>query len=1363
MLNKKAFFFILFLTFWALAKEEIFQNDYLKWEVIAGDWKVGEGKYSIKEIYGRASYSLAPTPITNRQIIEVNIKIKQRSNKIGWAAAGICLWWDEGSFWRLSLVEAPDFYFRYPELIETFEGRHQAQMQGETRLPFWTGGQIDWQYNRLYKMILELNEDGLRGEIKDLQTGDSWWIRYSFEKAPAVREGVAGLWAQGMEVEFSDFSLRYWTREYKSEHWKIERGEKGNIAIFAEQDFPGDGNKVAEYLVPYLRRKGFGVTFLDSRDLSDQSKLNPANFFLLVIPDARYFPVESSTSLRSFLRRGGNLLLIGAPAFTKMLWKWQGEWLDRQEISERINQYLLPQQKDVFINFENEDLSKWGRESNSPKNPVDLELVPGKEGKCLKFKASLPGWAAAGSPIFSESPFKPVETLTCFWAKGDETTTKMSVEWRERDGSRWIAVVDLTTQWKFYALPPQAFLYWKDNPSLGRGFPGDCFNPQNAQQILFGISDSHTPQIGGGEHTFWVDEVATQKVPSEIEALPSPASLRPINLETVSPSYKIYPLSNIQEFRTSQQAVFLPPLRTKEKIQGFSPVWRPQGRGYNRDRIWRWIPLLDAFNEGENRGSIASILLRRDGGSLISFQLQNPLDIKREILSQILFKVIERFQGAFLFEAGAKHFLYYPKEDVELGAKIHNLGKLSRNLRAVCEIISDNRKVFQEEKRFTLSPEGKTVLQWRWKCPSTSRNYQDQIELWEGEEIIDRISHPLSVVATAKAPKKEDFVQVKGSDFYLKGKKWYPRGINYWPSMLGGLDADIYAGNWLSPTLYDPVLIERDLSILEKLGINMLAAIGADISLISREERVVRNLFDFLYRADKHGMKVMLYIPANPFNFDEEVIRSLSKGGGIGEVGLAVHSQAEVFRFIKETGLPNITTIFAYDIAWEPAEVLRIQAGAFNSSWEKWLVERYGSVENAEADFGIKLPRKDGKVAPPIGLNNRKADAAFLRFFSDLASKKYGAVVRAIKALDPNHLVSFRGGACGVPQAYWGAHLYSVGVAKHIDFLCPEGYNLQTKGYGNPTPWEDIRKGGLITLYYRFISREKPVVWMEFCGPIWPNGTEWRDEMLWTPKERLEYQKEEEEKFYRMFVESGAKGCAPWWYPGGFRVGEMSDAGIINPDWTLRPVAEVIKRYNPLFVSRKPQKPNAFITIDLDAHPLDAWDYYAPIYLKLVQGGKTPYLKTDGTGTNSLNTPLVAVGNVPYNGRNPLKYLNAEFNYIEIKDKKGGWRRVEDGDIIEVDGGGEIWCKASIGNIGEAEWIAPKKSSKEGTVYLHCYGEDFEQDIGIPDDVAFLKDAQIPPFQLFKELSKPTQVSFVMTAKGRAFFGERITITLIPK
>ncbi len=1324
----------LFLIGFLAQGEEVLLRGETKrdWEAISGKWVIEDGQASINETLGDPAYLLlAFAPIANEQVIEATVTILERTKGTGWSAGGLCLWFDRSNYWRLSLVEAPDLQTRYPELVELYEGIHQAQMTGATRLALTSEGRIDWQYGRRYRLRLELNEEEIRGEVKDLQSGDVWRIRYEFDGAPAVKAGVAGLWAQGFKAIFEDFSLRYRQEVGKGKPIEVE-GRR--IGIFRDETFPGEGKEVADYLGNLFKKTGLEAAYLDSEALSAQASLDPAHFPLLIFPDARYFPGIAKLSLLSYLRQGGRLVLIGAPSFTRKVWKIDGEWMDSEKIEEEKERYVLLQPRNMLFKFE-ELPSDWKYESNSPQNPVEAKLAQGIEGRCLEVSASLPGWGGIGSlPL--ERPFPPGHSLTCFWAKGEEATRQMSVEWREKDGSRWIAVVDLKPEWRFYALPPSAFVYWPDNPSKGRGGIGDSFNPENAQQILFGISNSHTPKNGSGKHTFWVDEVSTAPPPKEWESFPDPWSFSPISLEAVYPTYKIYPLTNIEEFRTSTQAVFLKPWNIKEKITGFSPVWRPQGEGYNRERLWRWLPLLEAYSGGEFRGAPVSLLLTPKN-ALLYIALQDPRDIEKSNLGSTLLETIKRMEKPFIFEGGAEHFLYYMGERVKLGVKVIGQGGEPTSLEAVCRVRKGEKTVFQSKKSLFLPPREEGNVEWEWTPPLPGDDYRVGVEIAENGTLLDRVEHPLSVISPPKNVSREDFIQVKGSDFYLRGKRWFPRGINYWPSMLGGLDADIYAGSWLSPKLYDPTLVERDLSLLEKMGINLVSAVGADIYLVGGEERAMRNLLDFLHRAERHNIKVMLYLAgAHPFNFDEE----------------------RVLNFIKKAGLANLPVIFAYDIAWEPFEYPQVQGGGFDKDWEKWLIERYGSVENAEADWGCKLSRRNGRVSPPLGIENPRPWAAFLRFFSDLASRKYNHAIRRIKSVDPNHLISFRGGACGLPHAYGCAHLYSVGVAKHVDFLCPEGYNLQTKGYGNPTPWEDIRKGGLITLYYRFIGREKPVIWMEFAGPIWPNGTEWNDTMVWTPKERLEYQRSEVEKFYRMFVESGAKGCCPWWYPGGFRVGEMSDAGVINPDWVPRPVVEVIEKYNPLFASFKPPQPDFFIDLDFDAHPLDAWEVYSPIYLKALQEGKKPAVKTKGTGTTSLNTPLIAVGNTPYNGKNPPKYLNAEFNYIEIRDKEGRWREVRNGEMLEVKKG-EVWCRASVGNIGEAEWIAPKKGEK-GEVYLVVEGNGVRIEKGIAKNTPFLQDAEVPPFLLFSDLPKDITLNFQMCAKDRAFFGEKWRITL---
>jgi len=75
-------------------------------------------------------------------------------------------------------------------------------------------------------------------------------------------------------------------------------------------------------------------------------------------------------------------------------------------------------------------------------------------------------------------------------------------------------------------------------------------------------------------------------------------------------------------------------------------------------------------------------------------------------------------------------------------------------------------------------------------------------------------------------------------------------------------------------------------------------------------------------------------------------------------------------------------------------------------------------------------------------------------------------------------------------------------------------------------------------------------------------------------------------KFYDLARSSGADGLVWWWYPGGFRVGENSDFGLINPDGTDRPATAVVRREGRGFLAAPPPSvPDIWLDYDRDQHP----------------------------------------------------------------------------------------------------------------------------------------------------------------------------------
>ena len=98
-----------------------------------------------------------------------------------------------------------------------------------------------------------------------------------------------------------------------------------------------------------------------------------------------------------------------------------------------------------------------------------------------------------------------------------------------------------------------------------------------------------------------------------------------------------------------------------------------------------------------------------------------------------------------------------------------------------------------------------------------------------------------------------------------------------------------------------------------------------------------------------------------------------------------------------------------------------------------------------------------------------------------------------------------------------------------------------------------------------------------------------------------------------MMSESGADGVFFWWYPGGFRLGENSDFGIINPDGTDRPVTKVIRHQGPRFLKApKPGKPNYWIAVDRDRDARGLFGMYEAVqeeFWKAIAEGRRPGLK----------------------------------------------------------------------------------------------------------------------------------------------------------
>ena len=184
---------------------------------------------------------------------------------------------------------------------------------------------------------------------------------------------------------------------------------------------------------------------INLESLTNQARLTAERYELLVLPDARSLPAASAGAIENYLKAGGRLLALRAPAWESPLCLVQGQWISRESYQERLSGQ---KPEHLIENFADSNLPGWWRSSNDLQTKASYRVVQAGAGTALH--AAVPriaGWDTFVSPRW-QHPFPPNHTLTCFRAKGGPRTRQLALEWDEQDGSRWIAVVNLSPEWK---------------------------------------------------------------------------------------------------------------------------------------------------------------------------------------------------------------------------------------------------------------------------------------------------------------------------------------------------------------------------------------------------------------------------------------------------------------------------------------------------------------------------------------------------------------------------------------------------------------------------------------------------------------------------------------------------------------------------------------------------------------------------------------------------------------------------------------------------------------------------------------------------------------------------------------------------
>lgn len=1212
----------------------------------------------------------------------------------------------------------------------------------------------------------------IKGNVIDIALNGKDLIHYT-DSNPLASGGIA-LWSLGSKrCRFKDISastssgnIVWKAMGTKTRHAAIRRDVVGVFMGISPAD-----NSIAASVIKTLSGAGFTTVKVAPDDAGINGKITPERFFLYVVPNSKRYPAAGLKVVQDYLRLKGSLIVLGGPAFSQTVNKMEFDgttgWYDLDSFKRRVSEIEGTTDPATYLKTIGKGSCKWtmidvgtGDWTASEYESTGLKLTPrandGVTKSCLEYSVEkMNGWGTFGHDI-PLGLIKPEHDSLALWAKGDDNTSQFIVELREEDGSRWIYPLSVTPDWKYYEIPFKSFKYWTSNKS--RGGVGDSLKGINVSLISMGMALGNC-KVTPGAHHFWVDGLSFT-ASSLIRFDANTTVIDPI--ETIYPAYKTYLVGKVTAaLLDNRQCIITPGMLSASGAlsapsNGISPISRPKGWGYGGDSQCRWIPLVNVYDGNEKRGTVVSLTINKSGRLMDTLCASLGVETFDGGMSRILREIAVRMRdGLFLLEGGSEYFSYYQGEPVKLGARVVNLGAKDCSVTVRMSISAGTKVLWSSNSTLTVRSGARGRIEKLWKFQNTTNKplTVKTLLIREGK-VIDSIQHEIAMLAQRGVkPPADTFVSVSGGDFYLNGKKWYANGINYWPLYVNGME-DVYTWcSWLNADFYQPDEIESDLTRLNMMGVNMVSIqmiLGKDYNGLTYPASSLRNLQDFLRRCANHSIKVNGYLmhssPLCPVHSDynPEFVKSVLINGD----------------------LANNNALFAYDLSWEASGWLYVTKRwtDWDKDWNNWIIERYGSISSAEQDWIFKPDRAGELVAspkleqlsadPPVTVkadgNWLKYVAAYRRFADDFISRKFSDGIRFMKQYDPNHLFSVRGSG----GTYTPVDFFLNGIAKHLDFISPEGYGI-------PADKQGFDSLGFQCRLIRSIVN-KPIYVAEFGMSVWDDGSGRADPLV--EKSQAQYV----ENYYKTANEAGINGLAPWWYPGGFRTGENSDYGVVNPNGTLRPSAEVIKSYAEQFkMPHEYPEADEWMLIDRDTH---AAGYYGPfvndgrdLYAKAVASGKHLGVKLFGNESDSANASLVAVGNVPYNGSNPSKYLDGEFNWIKIKSGDGEWVDVfSSGTVVEVASGKPITVKVSMGNIGVAAWLAPGLHPGKGSVHVSSRMGNITFTEPILTDTPYLNDAQTAEFVLSNGITKETTVVFELTALDRMWFGEKFKVVLTP-
>lgn len=1050
----------------------------------------------------------------------------------------------------------------------------------------------------------------------------------------------------------------------------------------------------------------------ECRSISDPG--NWSSFDLVIFCDGACLPQSMLTDFWHYLNNDKLAVFFQAPAWERPLVKINGRLTERSEYARRA---AMTTPEHPIYDFRNGSCKSWKREAQ------ETNAIMGWREKhdpsCgyyyYEFTADFPGGYDYVHLDVGEGAFREGDSVTVFTARGDSHTSSIAVGWVEEDGSRWKKKTVLDTRPNIFYIEAEDFEYASGNDKRS----GTKFDPAGARRFFVGLDGSTNNTYS--KHTFDIGAVGTCPSSDNTRAM-KPIDNTGMDYMSLGPDNAFFDMHDVASFE-APGVTAKPDMPRSMK----SSHMRPSAAGYGKTRDWRWLSWsVCRTADGKWRGNPAAGLVRFDNAQKYSryaaIAVRDREWYAKPSTHKYIAGIIESMdRGVYIRSAGADRFTYAEGQPVTIGADLRNVSGEERSIawRITVTDKDTGARLFDRRETCAIGPKGsmdKSFALPMAKWPAAGCRVTVNVSM--DDRLIDTVSHDFCLwKPDAAAP----FVTAKNGRFYAGDKELKFHGVNYHPTCTTSSWNWALFLEWFGKDFYDPEVIERDLTNMNDLGIN---AVSVQIFSSFPNPPKYDNVTDFLRRCAEHGIYVNLALVSNPTEPD-------------------FRDRYEYWLpIIKELRLPEHRNLIAYDIHWEPTWLDPGYRKQFDGDWQEWLRDRYGSVEAAEKIWGCSITRdSDGNITnpdvPTVHRDSPKRGEAlaYRRFLEYECYKKYRLARDLYREADPNHLVSFRMHAAGDVCSWYGLLPYSFYyLGKAVDFFAPEAYAMGTT-------WDEhIKTGAFTRAIAQMSAPESPMVYAE-VGYKTIEG-----DSPYVTEQGLAKQAQYFADFYRMLIEGGVNGVFWWFWPGGYRVLEASDYGIINPDDSDKPVTRVIREMGPRFLASPSFEPGCYLTVDTSKNVdyTDAMMLYNQVedrYPALFEAGKKPGLRAEARGTDTRTCDYVSVTNDPFvpGVPNPPKYVDGAFDGVFLRGKrleKGA--TVKNGDLLEV----------TIANLNEATWL---DGDGEGSVQLTANGKAYT----LPRPV---KTGERVTLRVKAESKGSLELRLL--AKERCSFGEVFTLTV---